>query len=163
MGVGLGRPLQPWVILLIYCNNQLKKYIIPLLTLGGGDSLSPFWCLCQKLSLALFHFNKTLLHKSSWVIKPGSWSRSEIFFGDHKSNTVHCKLSELKFIIQPLKSSCKKAHLKNTKWTMDTIKINSFSGKIEHKMVHISHTEIFRLYCLHKKLILKSKSLLGIK
>ena len=47
---------------------------------------------------------------------------------------------------------------------MDTIKINSpFSGKIEHKMVHISHIEIFRLYCLHKKLILKSKSLLGIK
>ena len=28
-----------------------------------------FWCLCQKLSLSLLYFNKTLLHKSS------EWSR----------------------------------------------------------------------------------------
>ena len=26
---------------------------------------SPFWCLCQKLSLSLLYFNKTLSHKSS--------------------------------------------------------------------------------------------------
>ena len=36
-----------------------------LLTLEGGHSPSPFWCLCQKFSLSLLHFNKTLLHKSS--------------------------------------------------------------------------------------------------
>ena len=39
MGVGLGRSLQPWVILLIYCNNQLKKYIAPLQRLVRGHSL----------------------------------------------------------------------------------------------------------------------------
>ena len=33
---------------------------------GGGGTLSaPFWCLCQKLSLSLLYFNKTLLHRSS--------------------------------------------------------------------------------------------------
>ena len=36
MGVGLVRALQPWDFLLIYCNNQLKKYIIPLLRLERG-------------------------------------------------------------------------------------------------------------------------------
>ena len=31
-----------------------------------GDTLStPFWCLCQNLSLSPLYFNKTLLHKSS--------------------------------------------------------------------------------------------------
>ena len=31
-----------------------------------GDNLSvPFWCLYQKLSPSLLHFNKSLLHKSS--------------------------------------------------------------------------------------------------
>ena len=41
LGVGLVRPLQPWGILLIYCNNQLKKYIIPFLRLGRGDTPCP--------------------------------------------------------------------------------------------------------------------------
>ena len=36
LGVGLVRPLQPWGFLLIYHNNQLKKYIIPFLRLGKG-------------------------------------------------------------------------------------------------------------------------------
>ena len=33
--------------------------------LAGGTLSAPFWCLCQKLSLCLLYFNKTLLHKSS--------------------------------------------------------------------------------------------------
>ena len=42
-----------------------------------------------------FHFNKTLLHKSSWVIKPGPWSQRQIFFRGYESNIVncHCKVS----------------------------------------------------------------------
>ena len=36
-----------------------------LITGGGGGNPSPFWCLCQKLSLSLLYFNTTLLHKSS--------------------------------------------------------------------------------------------------
>ena len=39
------------------------------------------------------YFNKTLLHKSSWVIKPGPWSRCYIFSGHHESSIVHRKLS----------------------------------------------------------------------
>ena len=34
--MGLARSLQPWAILLIYCNNQLKKYMTPLLALVRG-------------------------------------------------------------------------------------------------------------------------------
>ena len=43
----------------------------------GGTLSAPFWCLCQKLSLSPLHFNKTLLHKSSSVIKPRHWPRIE--------------------------------------------------------------------------------------
>ena len=78
--MGLVRSLQPWDILLIYLNNQLKS-IIPLLRLGMGYSPSPFLCLCQKVSFFLFHFNITLLHKSSWsslVPSPEAKSTLEI-------------------------------------------------------------------------------------
>ena len=102
MGVGLARSLQPWDILLILIgNNQLKKYIATLLRLVRGHSPSPSWCLCQKFSLAHFHCDKTLLHKSSWVISPVPWSRNKIFFGDHESDSIHPKLSRsspLKFL-----------------------------------------------------------------
>ena len=41
----------------------------------GGTLSTPFWCLCQKLSLSPLYFNKTLLHKrsewSSLVSGPG--------------------------------------------------------------------------------------------
>ena len=63
-------------------SREGKAFSIPLL-LSVSEAFS-----------ALSHFNKTLLHKGSWVIKPGPWSQSQIFFfGDHKSYTVHHKLS----------------------------------------------------------------------
>ena len=74
-----------------------------------GHSPSPFWCLCQKLSMSFLYFNKTLLHKSSWVIKSGPWSQSYIFFGDDESDVVHRKLSSLCTItrgFQPLLMLC---------------------------------------------------------
>ena len=40
-----------------------KVYIAPLLRLESEALSTPFWCLCQKLYLSLFHFNKTMLHK----------------------------------------------------------------------------------------------------
>ena len=64
MGVGLVRSLQPWEILLIYCNKQFKKYIAPFLRLASGALSAPFWCLCQELSLSLFTVVKFLPHKS---------------------------------------------------------------------------------------------------
>ena len=109
--MGLVRALQPWEILLTYYNNQLRKYIAPLLQLARGGILHPpsdvyvrsFLCLTS-------YFNKTLLHKSSWVIKPGSWSQSYIFFfRDHESDVVHHKLSSLRTItrgFQPLLMLC---------------------------------------------------------
>ena len=62
--MGLVRSLQSWDILLIYCNNQVKKYIAPLLRLASRALSTHFWCLCQKLSLSLFTLIKLLPHKS---------------------------------------------------------------------------------------------------
>ena len=76
VGVSLVRSLKPWDILLIYCNNQLKKYLTPLLTLARGAFSVPLPVSMSEAFPIPFHFNKTLLHKSSWVIKPGPWSRS---------------------------------------------------------------------------------------
>ena len=59
--MGLVRSLEPWGVLLTYCNNQLRKYIALLLRLGHSP---PVWCLCQKLSLSLFTVNKLLPHRS---------------------------------------------------------------------------------------------------
>jgi len=83
VGVSLVRPLQPWYILWIFCDNELKKKQVT--PLGVGHSPSPFWY--QKLSLSSFTLIK-LLHQSSWVIKPGPWSWSYIFFRDRESNIV---------------------------------------------------------------------------
>ena len=66
-----------------------------MLTLATGAFFVPGWCLCQKFSLSLSYSNKTVLYKSSRVIKPGPWSWSRIFFRDHKSDPVLCKLSLL--------------------------------------------------------------------
>ena len=111
--MGLVRPLQHWDILLTYCNNQLRQYIAPLLRLvtgaGGTHSTSPSDVYVRSFLCPISYFNKTLLHKSSWVIKPGPWSQSYIFFGDHESDVVHRKLSPLCTIrrgFQPLLMLC---------------------------------------------------------
>ena len=110
--MGLVRPLQTWDILLTYCNNQLRKYIAPLLRLvrGGGILHPPSDVYVRSFLCPISYFNKTLLHKSSWVIKPGPWSQSYIyFFGDHEFDVVHRKLSPLWYItrgFQPLLMLC---------------------------------------------------------
>ena len=95
--MGLVRALQPWDILLTYCNNQLRNYIAPLLRLVGGGILHPPYDVYVRSFLCpISYFNKTLLHKGSWVLKPGPWSQNCIFFfGDHESDVVHCKFSSL--------------------------------------------------------------------
>ena len=53
---------------------------------GRGTLSVPFWCLCQKLSMSLLYFNKTLLHKKLQVVKLHLWSQTEILSsGDHES------------------------------------------------------------------------------
>ena len=109
--MGLVRPLQPWDILLTYCNNQLRKYIALLLRLAREGILHPPSDVYVRSFLCpISYFNKTLLHQSSWVIKPGLWSQSYIyFFGDHESDIVHHKLSPLCTIrrgFQPLLMLC---------------------------------------------------------
>ena len=59
-----------------FLGMSLLKVYKALIRLVSGHSPSPFWCLCQKLPLSFFHFNKTLIHNSSWVIKAGPWSQS---------------------------------------------------------------------------------------
>ena len=54
MGVGLVRSLQPPDILWIHW--RVYNYM------QGGTLSAPFWCLCQKFSLSLLYFNKSLLH-----------------------------------------------------------------------------------------------------
>ena len=89
--MGLVRSLQPWDILLMYCNNQFKKYITPLLRLASRVLSTPphSYVYVRSFFCPFLYFNKTLLmnkgllkfkkkkkKKSSWVIKPGPWSQS---------------------------------------------------------------------------------------
>ena len=109
--MGLVRALQPWDILLTYCNKQLRNYIAPLLrTVRRGILHPPSDVYVRSFLCPISYFNKTLLQKSSWVIKPGPWFQSYIFFfGDHESNVVHHKLSFLCTItrhFQPLLTLC---------------------------------------------------------
>ena len=62
-------------------------------TSKGGTLRAPSDVCFRSFSVP-FHFNKTPLHESSWVIKPGPWSWRKIF-RNHQTNTIHCKLSVL--------------------------------------------------------------------
>ena len=109
--MGLVRALQPWDILLTYCNKQLRNYIAPLLrTVRRGILHPPSDVYVRSFLCPISYFNKTLLHKSSWVIKPGPWSQNYIlFFRDHEFDVVHRKLSSLCTItrgFQPLLTLC---------------------------------------------------------
>ena len=68
--VGLVRPLQPWDILLIYCNNQLKKYIALLLRLERGALSTLLLMSMLEAFSVFFHRNKTSVTQELWVIKP---------------------------------------------------------------------------------------------
>ena len=82
MRMGLVRPLQPWDILLIYCNNQLKNYITPLLRLARENSLSPFWSQSEAFSVTFYTLIKLCYTKalewSSLVPGPDATSSWEI-------------------------------------------------------------------------------------
>ena len=88
----------------------LVKVYKALIRLASGGTLHPPSDVCVRSFLCPFsYFNKPLLHKSSWVIKPGPWSQSYIFFGDHEFDVVHHKLSSLCTItrgFQPLLMMC---------------------------------------------------------
>ena len=55
MGIGLVGSLQPLDILWIYCNNQLKKYIAPLLRLESGALSIPLVMSMSEASSVPFH------------------------------------------------------------------------------------------------------------
>jgi len=67
MGVGLVRSLQPWNILLIYCN----KYNSLANTSEGDTFHPPFRCLYQKLSLSL---------NVRWIIEKAREFQKNIYF-----------------------------------------------------------------------------------
>ena len=70
MGVGLVRSLQPQDILLIYCNNLIKKYITPLLTLLRGALSVPLLMSVSEVFSVPFHtlikFCYTKEKKNAW-------------------------------------------------------------------------------------------------
>ena len=95
VGVGLVKFLQPWDILLIYCNYWLKKYIAPLFRLARGHSPPPSDVyvrnFCPFFTLIKLCYTNAL---EPSTLVPGLWSQSEIFlFGDHESDTLHWNLS----------------------------------------------------------------------
>ena len=64
----------------------IRSSLTDIETSNRGTLSVPFWCLCQKLSQSLIHFNKTLLYKKLQLIKPRLWPRMEILSsGGHES------------------------------------------------------------------------------
>ena len=94
MGVGLVRSLQPWDILLIYCNNLFKKYITPLLRLARGALSVPLLMSMSDtfsfpfLTIINLCYTKAL-EWSSLIPGPEAKSSSQVT----KSDPVHHKLS----------------------------------------------------------------------
>ena len=81
--MGLVRSLQPWDILLIYCDKQLKKYIAPLLRLARGTLAVPFlMSMSEDFSIPFYPLIKLCYTKalewSSLVPDPEAKSSSEI-------------------------------------------------------------------------------------
>ena len=83
--------------------QQAHRYKMPCYKLARVTISVPFWCLCKKLSLSLWYFNKTVLHKSSeWSsLDSGPELNSSPLEAKHPS-TIHCSQ------LQPL--SGKKIH-----------------------------------------------------
>ena len=65
---GLVKLLQPYLI------NSFLTDIKQLAKTSRGELSVPLLMSMSETFSVLFHFNKTLLHKSSSVIKPGLWS-----------------------------------------------------------------------------------------
>ena len=75
VGVGLVKLSQTWDILLIYCSNQFKKYIPPLLTLARGGTLHPLLLSMSEAFSDLFPLSwnsatQTLLSDQAWSLIP---------------------------------------------------------------------------------------------
>ena len=94
VGAGPGEPPSALRGLSYLINNFLTDIKQLAKTSRGGTLHPPSDAYVRSFLCPFLCFNKTLLYKSSHGIKPGLWSRSLIFFGDHESNTVHHKLSK---------------------------------------------------------------------
>ena len=73
--MGLVNLLQPWDILSIYCNNQLKQYITPLLTLASRALSIPLMRSLSEAIFVLFHilmkiWHARLLSNQAWSLVP---------------------------------------------------------------------------------------------
>ena len=101
MGVNLVRPLQPWDILLIYCNSQLKNYITLLLRLVmGALSVSLLMSMSETFSVPFYTLIKLCYTKalewSSLVPGPKAKSSSEIMnltlftISYHNHHSIFC-------------------------------------------------------------------------
>ena len=97
MEVGLVTFLQSWDSLLIYCNNQFKKYIASLPKTSEECTLCPPFDVYVRSFLCLFSilikicYSKVLKWSSPVRGPKAKSSYSEI--KNPKSNIIHCKLS----------------------------------------------------------------------
>ena len=99
VGVGLGRPLQPWDILLIYCNNQLKKYITPFSkTSERGTLHPPSDVYVRSFSVPLHTLIKLCYTKAlEWSsLVPGPEAKSSSEITNPASFTISCHYSPLR-------------------------------------------------------------------
>ena len=76
----------------------------------------PFWCLCQKLSLSLFHCNKIPATQKLWVIRPHLWPLKEI---------------KPEFSLQGLMLKLTLQYLGHLMWRADSLEKSLILGKIE--------------------------------
>ena len=73
---------------------------------------TPFWCLCQKLSLSPLYFNKTLLHKSS--------ERSSLVSGPGLNSPPEAKNPGFSWFNNNLSSPVDTVHWFRDLWTITT-------------------------------------------
>ena len=97
-------PLSRWchptilssVVLFFSGLQPIKKVYRSFAKTSKWGTLCPLLMSMSEASSVPFHCNKTSATQEPCVVKPGLWCWSWIFYGDHESDIVHCKLSKPK-------------------------------------------------------------------
>ena len=120
MGVGLVRSLQPWDILLIYCNSQFKKYITPLLRLVRG-------ALSKSLLMSTSEY-LWLIHVEVWQ-KTTKFCKAIILQFKNKIKLCYTKALEWSSLVPGPKTKSSSSKIKNP--TPFTVGYHHFGKAIE--------------------------------
>ena len=115
--------------------TQVKRDGLAITVERRGTLFAPFWCLCQKLSLSLLYFNKTLLHKSS------DWSTR---VSGPRLNSSHPEAKNPKsFLVQQQHFNIKKKWQEYTElYKKDLHNSDNHNGVITHQGPDILECEV---------------------